>query len=150
MAKRTLPDFPKDEFVYWKRPGYKWVVLAAAVLQILCLWMNVREYNRIFAAGILSASEWEAYAASKIWQCALNGLLVYCFAGSFMIGMFVKSRREARMAETVFSLILALAWGAAGFLLHLFSASAKGAVWALILLIAIGGAVYNFWLGQKE
>ena len=55
-------------FTYWNRPWQKWAVLTAAVLQLLCLWMNIREYNSISAAGILSASQWAEYAAQKAFD----------------------------------------------------------------------------------
>lgn len=59
----------RDGFTYWKRPWHKWVILVAALLQLLCLWMNLQEYNRISDAGFLSASEWADYAAQKGLQC---------------------------------------------------------------------------------
>ncbi len=140
----------RDGFSYWKRPWYKWLILATAILQLLCLWMNIREYHRIFTAGILSASEWAGYAASKKWQCAINGVLSSCFLGTFLIGIFAQSQRAARLAESVLLLLLSLAWGAAGFVLHLFTPSMKGLFWVLILLIAFGGAVHGFWQYRKK
>jgi len=140
----------QEGFSYWKRPWHKWLILAAAVLQLLCLWMNIQEYHSISAAGILSASQWADYAASKIWQCAMNGVMLTCFFGTFLIGVFVQSQRAARLAEGVLLLLLSFAWGAAGFALHLFSPDLRGLFGVLILLIAFGGAVYDLWRCRKK
>lgn len=140
----------RDGYTYWKRSWHKWLILAAAILQLLCLWMNVREYREYAAAGILSASAWAVYAAQKIWQCALNGVMAACFSGVFLIGMFAQSQRAARLAEGVLLLLLAAACGGAGMALHLFSRSGKGLLWVLILLIALGGAAYDLWQYRKK
>ncbi len=140
----------QDEFTYWKRSWHKWLILAVAIIQLLCLWMNIQEYNRIFTVGILSTSEWADYAASKNWQCAINGVMAGCFLGTFLIGIFAKSQRTARLAEGVLLLFLFFVCGTIGFTLHLFSLSGKGLVWILILLIAFGGAIHNFWQYRKE
>lgn len=100
----------QDGFTYWKRPWDKWLILAAALLELLSLWMNLQEYNRISAAGFLSASEWADYAAQKGLQCGLNGILATSFFGIFFIGAFVRSQRRARLAAGVLLLLLALAW----------------------------------------
>lgn len=140
----------QDGFSFWKRPWHKWLILAAAILQLLCLWMNMREYSDISAAGILSDSEWADYAASKIWECAMNGLLLSCFSGTFLIGIFVQSQRAAWLAEGVYLLLLSFAWGLTGFALHLFSPDRKGLFVVSILLIAVGGAVHSFYQYRKS
>lgn len=138
------------EFTYWKRPWHKWLVLVAVFSQFLCLWMNIQEYNDISRAGILSASEWANYVAQKNWQCAINGVLVVCFLGTFLIGIFAQSQKGARLIEGLFLLFLALAWGVVGFTLHLISLSGKGLFWSLILLMASGGAIYDLLQYHKE
>jgi len=141
----------QNEFSYWKRPWHKWLILAAAILQLLGFWMNLREYHDISAAGILSASGWAEYAAAKMWQCAMSGILFICFSGMFLTGLFVRSQRAAHLAEGVLLLLLFFAWGTAGLALHLFSPGAKRLFGVLILFIALGGAVHSFWkYGKKE
>ena len=140
----------QDGFTYWKRSWHKWLILAVAIIQLLCLWMNVQEYNKIFRAGILNDTEWADYAASKIWQCALNGVMAGCFLGTFLIGIFAKCQRTARLLEGMLLLLLFFVCGTVGFTLHIFSLSGKGLVWTLILLIAFGGAIYDFWQYKKE
>lgn len=139
----------RDGFTYWKRPWDKWLILAAAILEILSLWMNLQEYNRISAAGFLSASEWADYAAQKGLQCGLNGILAASFFGIFLIGAFARSQRRARLAEGVLLLLLALAWGAVGAASHLALRNGQGFLWGLLLLLAFGAAAYKFWRYRK-
>lgn len=138
------------EFTYWKRSWYKWLVLVGALSQLLCLWMNIQEYNKISRAGILSASEWASYMAQKNFQCAINGLLAVCFLGIFLIGFFARSQKEMRLIEGLFLVFLALAWGIIGFVLHLISLNGTGLFWALILLIAFCGAIHNLLQYRRE
>ena len=112
--------------------------------------MNIQEYNNLSKVGIFSASEWASYISQKNWQCAINGVLAVCFLGAFLIGVFARNQKEARLIERLFLLFLALAWGIIGFMLHLISLSAKGLFWILILLIAFGGAIYNLLQYRKE
>ena len=139
-----------SEFTYWKRPWHKWLVLVAALSQLLCLWMNIQEYNNISRAGVLSVSELTSYVSQKNWQCAINGVLATCFLGTFLIGIFARSQKGVRLSEGLLLLCLALAWGVAGFTLHFISLSYKGIFWLLILLIAFGGAVHNILQYHKE
>lgn len=132
-------------FTYWKRPWHKWLVLAAGVMQLICLWMNIREYQEIAAAGIFSAAELANIASSKYLQCALNGLLAGIFFGTILIGMCVRSKRESRRAEGILFLVLSVVWGTAGAILHTFSLSGRGISWVLILLLMLGGTVYGLW-----
>ena len=44
-------------FTYWKRPWHKWLILAAAVLQLLSLWLDLRQYRQIVDARVFSAAE---------------------------------------------------------------------------------------------
>lgn len=137
-------------FTYWKRPWYQWLILAAAILQLLCLWMNLQEYRDLSAAGILSDHAWTGYASQRRLQCALNGVMAACFSGHFLIGILARSQRAARLAEGIFLLLLALAWGAAGLALQLFSPNGKGALCVLILVSALAGAVYSLLRCRKD
>lgn len=140
----------RSDFIYWKRPWQKWVILVAALLQLLCLWMNIQEYNDILNAGILSPSEWANYASQKIWQCAINVLMTACLMGVFLVGVFARSKKAAQLMEGLLLLLFALAWGVAGFALHPFSSIGRGLFWSIILLISFGGAVHGFWQYSRE
>ena len=133
----------EDRYTYWKRPWHKWIILAAAVIQLLCLWMDIRKYRDISAAGVLSLSEWERFSAQQLFLCALNGLMAVCFLGIVSIGVLARSQKAARLAEGIFLLLLAAAWGAAGPALHLFSSNGKGIFWTFIWILMVGGAVFD-------
>lgn len=138
-----------DGFSYWKRPWHKWVVLSAALLQLLCLWVNIREYKGVSGAGILSDFEWARYTAQKSLQFALNGLSAAGFLGIFSIGAAVRSQQAAWLAEGLLLLCMALVWAAAGVTLPLAVKSKSWIVWGLFLLLALGG-VYSLWKSRKS
>lgn len=134
----------QEEFSYWKRPWGKWFTLAGGIFELLALWLNVREYNRIAAAGIFSPAAWADYADSKIHLCASNGILAILFLGSFLVGNLARSQRSARRAEGLLLLILALGMGI------VLCLSDDGAVfWVCMMLICLGGVVYSFWKCRK-
>lgn len=140
----------RSEFTYWKRPWHKWAILIAALAQLLCLWMNIQEYNQISKSDFLTASEWTDYMTQKNWQCSISGLLIICFLGIFLIGILARSPQMAKLLETLLLLFLTLAWGVTGFTFHLFSSYSKGIFGSLILLIAFGGTVHNLLQYRKK
>lgn len=146
-----MPEVKKrTEFTYWKRPWHKWIFIVIALTQLLCLWINIQEYNNILRAGILRASEWASYASQKQWLCAINGALMVCSIGIFLIGILTRSQKGSQLMEGLLLLFFALAWGAAGVVLHFFSLSIKGFFWFVMLLIAFGGAVHQLFQYHKE
>ncbi|MCI8608777.1 MAG: hypothetical protein HFE73_03940 [Firmicutes bacterium] len=145
MMRQTSHSKKDASYTYWKRPWHKWAILLAALSQFLCLLMNIQEYNDISAAGIFSASEWTVYASQKTFQCAINGMAAACFSGILLIGSLARSKRATQLAEGLLLLILGLTWGAAGFALHLNSK----VLWLVILLLAFGGAFYDFYTYKK-
>ena len=34
-------------YTYWKKPWAKWCVLAAGLLQLLALWINLNDYRQV-------------------------------------------------------------------------------------------------------
>ena len=131
-------------FSFWKRPVHKWFVLLAGLLNLLSLWLSIREYRRIAAAGILSPSQWSEYTAQKHWQFALSGMLVLYFFGEFLLGYFVRCQRSAQLANGVLLLLLASLWGAAGFGMHLAVPGWREGLWLSLLILALICALSNF------
>lgn len=145
-VERMVQDRGQAErFTYWKRPWHKWIILAAAALQLLCLRMNVQEYGRLSGSGIFSGSEWERYAVANNFKCAVNGMAAAGFLGIFLIGLLTRSQKSARLTEGLLLLFWALAWGAAGLVLSLTSPGGNRIVWAFILLLTLGGGIYSLW-----
>lgn len=139
-----------ENFTYWKRPWQKWLVFTVGIFQVISLSLNVQEYKDIAETGIFSSSAWESYAAQQSFQCAINGLTAAIFLGIFLIGIFAQSQRVARMAEGLFLLVLALAWGIVGFVLQLTSQDGIKFIWGLLLLLTFGGSAYDFWKSRNN
>lgn len=135
---------------YWRRPWHKWIILTVAILQLLFLWMEIREREELFTAGIFSAPTWESYAARSNFSCAVHGLTAALFLGVFLIGLLAGSRRSARLAEGLLLLLLALAWGTAGATLGLASQDGGKLLWAFFLLLTLGAGVYDLWKCRKQ
>nr|WP_325239360.1 hypothetical protein [uncultured Oscillibacter sp.] len=137
-----------EQFSFWKYPWQKWLVLAAALSQILCLWGNILEYKKMSRVGIFGASELAAYALERNWSCALNGLLIVCLLGTLLVGALARSRRIAWLMECLFLLILAFVWGTVCFAFRLFPSNTRVPA-VFLLLLFLGGAGYNLWKYHK-
>lgn len=128
-------------FTYWKRPWHKWLILAAAVLQLLSLWLDLRQYRQIVDARVFSAAEMASYTHDTALRCAFSGLMAACFFAALLIGLLARSKRAARMAEGVLLLALGLAWGLLCGALGLFTQGWDGFLCRLVLgLTLCGGA----------
>ncbi len=137
-----------EQFSFWKYPWQKWLALAAALSQILCLWWNILEYKKMSRVGIFGASELAAYALERNWSCALNGLLIVCLLGTLLVGALARSRRIAWLMECLFLLILAFVWGTVCFAFRLFPSNTRVPA-VFLLLLFLGGAGYNLWKYHK-
>ena len=146
-----MMDTEKSEnFIYWRRPWQKWLVLIAGILQVINLSLNVQEYKDIVKVGIFSSSVWKSYVVQQSFLCALNGLTAAIFLGIFLIGIFARSQKVARMAEGVLLLVLALTWGIVGSVLQIISQSTAKIIWGLLLVATFGGSIYTFWRGGNS
>ena len=125
-------DTEKSEnFIYWRRPWQKWLVLIAGILQLINLSLNVQEYKDIAKVGIFSSYEWESYAVQQSFVCALNGLTAAIFLGIFLIGIFARSQKV-------------------GSVLQITSQSTAKIIWGLLLVATFGGSIYTFWRGGNS
>lgn len=139
------------QFQYWKRPGLRWLVLGAGVLQLVNLAMQLSDWIDLAGAGIFSPAEWQRYCAREALRCGCSGLVAAVFLGSFAIGQRAKSRRAARRAEGVLLLALAAVWAAGIIGLHMALAVTLGqTLFELVLLAALaaGGGVSLWQAGR--
>lgn len=147
MCVKSMNDRQQQEkFFYWKRPRAKWFCLAGGILELLVLWRNIREYNRIAAAGIFSPAAWTDYAEGQIHLCVSNGIAASLLLGSFLIGNLAQSQRSARRAEGLLLLFLALV---AGIALCLSSTDVSVVFWVVVMLACLGGAACSFGKHRK-
>ena len=118
MAAQLEADHPEEaaKFTYWKRPWYKWAILGLALYQAMDLWMNWNQYRTNLTQGLIPAAEWADYAVLQQFRCLMNGLFIVIFIGALVIGAVAKSKRQAKLGETVL-LLLATVMGGVGLLL---------------------------------
>ena len=140
-------DTGGENFTYWKRPWAKWCVLAGAVLQLAAMEMKLREYRTVVDSGVFSEQVRAEYIAGTRLSLACSGLLAAMLLGAFCIGCLARSKRQARLAESVLFLVLAAAWAGAYFLLGMHT---RGVIWAFFLVMLLGSGGYSFWEWKKE
>lgn len=140
-------DTGGENFTYWKRPWAKWCVLAGAVLQLAAMEMKLREYRTVVDSGVFSEQVRAEYIAGTRLSLACSGLLAAMLLGAFCIGCLARSKRQARLAESVLFLVLAAAWPGAYFLLGMHT---RGLIWAFFLVMLLGSGGYSFWEWKKE
>ena len=109
------------KFSYWKRPWGKWCLLAASVLLVIVLLMDISDYRDILSAGVLSPEAQAQYIAGQQFGFALRGLNISIFLGIFVVGQISRSERMARHNEGILLLLLLVGWMAAGMTWGLFS-----------------------------
>ena len=78
---------------------------------------------------------------------ACSGILMAVLLGAFCIGCLARSKRQARLAESVLFLVLAAAWAGAYFLLGMHT---RGLTWAFFLVMLLGSGGYSFCEWKKE
>ena len=115
--------------------------------------MQINDWIEIAGAGIFNAAEWQRYCAGEALHCGCTGLLAAVFLGCFVIGQRAKSRREARRAEGVMLLVLAVVWAAGVIGLHIAVAVAlEQTFFELVLLAALvaGGGVCLLYTSHRK
>ena len=123
------------DYSYWKRPWYKWLTLAAGLVQLPSLWINLRNLPTDPELRL---------------QCALNILLAVCFLGEFLIGTLSRSAKAAHLAESILFLFSALLWSISCAALHLFGLNITGFLAVLLLILALFSSGCRFRLSRKE
>lgn len=76
-----------DNYVGWKKPWHKWVVLTAGIVQLIRFFVDVNEYREIANSGIFSDTAWEMYAMLKREQFSIKLLSAVCLLIIFVIGI---------------------------------------------------------------
>lgn len=113
-------------FSYWKKPWHKWMVLAVGAMQLPLLYTKIQDYKKIIKADIFSPQELSQYIMQQKFSCMVTILVAVCFFVTFFIGSFSKSKKAAKLAESI------LMFGLAGIL------SAGIIIWHK--------AIYGLWL----
>ena len=139
-------------YIYWKKPWAKWCVLAAGLLQLLALWINLNDYRQVSSVWdqIMSEDAWKSYASNMLFNCSLNGFMVLLFFACLLNGSLARSERTARRNDGITLLLWAVLWGAARLCFpQLWYSGQKRFWWLLLLLMALGGWVFSLCKSRK-
>ena len=139
-------------YTYWKKPWAKWCVLAAGLLKLLALWINLNDYRQVSSVWdqIMSEDAWKSYASNMLFNCSLNGFMVLMFFACLLNGSLARSERTARRNDGITLLLWAVLWGAARLCFpQLWYSGQKRFWWLLLLLMALGGWVFSLCKSRK-
>ena len=147
-------DNPSEQFTFWKRPWEKWIVLLAAAVHFICLWINISDYQEFYGVmeQIFSTNEFEKWKTEKLYQCSIYGIATVIFLGEFLIGTLSHRNRTAEMAGGLFLLIVGISWLIIGFILGFGSLDNGKVFWFLLnsCMIVIGMYfVWKSWRSEK-
>lgn len=139
-------------FAFWKRPWHRWLILAAAAVQLLACGVGVATYLDIADAGprIMSAEEWAEYSAGMALSCSAQALCAASFFSMFLIGALAKRSSAANKAAGILLLIVALCWGLGGLAFGLATSKTRLFFWLLVLAVALIGGLYSLRKSRKE
>lgn len=132
----------KQSFSYWKQPWGKWAVLAAAIAEIWIFWDDLTEYQTVLSLNIYSASAWNQYAVHQKSECMLDALIAAALIGIFLIGALARSKKSARLAESLLVLSMAAAIGIWMLVCYPQLSLSLTAVFLVILAITLVGGFY--------
>lgn len=146
-----LSNKPSKTFVYRKHPWQKWLLFTAGVLQVIVLLLNLQEYNEIASIkdNIYTAAEWELYTLQQSFQISLKSAFAVICLGCFLIGIFSRSKKAARIAEGLLLLLLAVAWGSIGVMFQFTSVNGIKFIWFSLLLLTFFGSLYTLYKSRK-
>ena len=129
-------------FTYWKRPYHQWVVLTTGLLQLLCLFLNLKNLNDVIRVGLMDPHY-------NVLQCALSGMMAGIFLGMFVVGRLSKSRRSAQIAGAVLPSLLLLVWLWVGLGLELALIPETRGIWLFLAVLIPLGILYFPWKAKN-
>lgn len=134
----------ENKSFYFKRPWLKWVFLAVGLLQIWVLKDNIQSYLVCSQAEIFSPAEWEKYAVGKQFACVSNVMLVTLFIGSFLIGIFAKSKKAEIISNCTLLILMTLEI-CLSFLIFRPTMTGMGILWAVLAVLCLGLTAFNIY-----
>lgn len=144
------PERNENTYSYWKYPRHKWMVLTAAVVQLLLMAANLQNYQRLYTLrDFFGPDELDGRAESTLILALLSGLVAAMCLGELLIGALARGREDALWGKGLLLALIAGAWGVLGLALHLFSLSGWGLIALLMLALMLGCAGYSFWRAMR-
>ena len=138
-----------DNYVGWKKPWHKWVVLTAGIVQLISFFVDVNEYREIANSGIFSDTAWEMYSMLKREQFSIKLLSAICLLIVFVIGTFAKDKITLKRAEMFALLSIFIIWVIIGICFQLVSYDHSQILFGAFCLF-IGGALAFILLKKRN
>lgn len=138
-------------YTYWKKPWAKWCVLAAGLLQLLALWINLNDYRQVSSVWdqIMSEDAWKSYASQTILSCSIKAFTAALFFGILIVGGAARSEKAARRGEGITLLLWAVLWGAARLCFPQLWYSGQKLFWWLLFITALVGGILSLCKSRK-
>lgn len=133
------------------RPWARWLLLAAAVIELWLIGYGIWEYRRIAAADTFSPETLAVWAAGERFRWLICGTLALEFLFYFLTWKTARDSQRMRLAEAVLYGLMAAVWLTGACWLP-FSALEgwKKLLWGLMTLIAAGGMAHSLSALKKR
>ena len=127
----------ENKFSYWKKPWMKWLTLVVGLMQFPMVFEKMREMRIVGTTQIFTAEKLSEYMVRMKFGCITTFVVGIGFIGIFLIGTFAKSERQARIAEALLLIAIAviLSIGATVF--------GTDIVWTVILCLVWAVSIYT-------
>ena len=91
----------QNNFSYWKYPLQKWLILLLGLFQIPLLAENIKDFRFSLHTNIFSPEALSAYQNSSLSELVVSVFILCTTVGFFLIGAFCRSRKTARLFESI-------------------------------------------------
>lgn len=133
-----------------KMPWARWLMLAAAAMDLWLVWSGIRDCQWVAAADIFPPEGFAAWAAGERFQWLIYGTLALTFLFHFITWKAPQRTRPFYIAEGIFLLLLTAAWGTSAFFLPFSLLSSWGKlIWGVMALLLLGGTGHSLWQCHK-
>lgn len=129
-----------------RKPWHRWVLLAAAAIELWSIWYGIQEYQRISSLQIFAVESFTVWASSNHLQRLLFGSLAATCLFYFFTWNVPPQSRHMYLLECIWVGLLIVAWIASLWLLPFHALPYKGQIlWGIAALLLASLPGYSIW-----
>lgn len=140
------------KFEYWKKPRDKYFVLIGTIFLFIALLIEIKDFLTIsdlaIRTKIFSEAGWQEYKNSQYFGFAIQEFVISVFLGAFVIGHIAKSKKTARLYESILLAILSVVWIVC-FIINLPFGEIEMTFSIILFAATVCGSIYTFYVSKK-